>query len=465
MAQLARRAPYPRALVAAVVVALVATMAFMAASPDAKGASSVSTRRLGGVDRYDTAREIAVSTFGSRDQVILARGENYPDALAGNYVAGGSPGAPIVLTPQNALSDRAVDAMNALGAKGVIILGGVDAISQNVENQLKTRGLTTTRLFGTDRYGTAAKIAGALKPAGTVAGQPTAVIASGEGFADALTGGPLSYTGRLPMLLTAKTSLPAPTDTALSDLGIKHVIILGGTDAVGPSIEARLTAKGITFERLFGATRRGTATAIANAERTRFGFGASHVNLARGDAFPDALAGGPHAATELAPILLTDNPNALGTETAGYLRTNAQDVATIDAYGGTAAVSDATLAAAAAAATCASPASTTSTSAGGGTTTTTAAGGTTTTTTAAGVTTTTAGGSTTSTTAGQPVCVTSTTTSAPGSTTSTTVPQGQQLCAVNPVPGCPNTTTTTSPTSTTSAPTTSTSTTSTTAAP
>jgi putative cell wall-binding protein len=368
--------------------------------------------------------------------VILARGENYPDALAGNYLAGGSPNAPILLTPRDALSQSAIDGITTLKAKGVIILGGTDAISQAVENDLKSRGLSTNRLFGADRYATAAKVGTSLTPVGTVDGQPTAIIASGENFADALTGGPLSFVGRLPMLLTTKLTLPGATEGALDTLGIKHVILLGGTDAVAPTVEARLTAKGITSERLFGANRRGTATAIAAAERSRFGFAPTHVNLARGDLFPDSLAGGPHAGTEKSPILLTDNPNVLGDETATYLRTTSQDITTIDAFGGTSPISDATLAAADAAATCATPASTTTTTTGTVSSTTTTTSGTVTT-------------SAPSTTVGQPACVTpsSTTSTSGASTTSTTAPPSQSLCAVVAIPGCPGATTTTSTTS------------------
>jgi putative cell wall-binding protein len=436
MAQLVRRAPYSRGLVAGVVVALVAALLLISGGQDAKGAASVTTRRLGGGDRYDTAREIAVSTFGTSDFVVLARGENYPDALAGNYLAGGAPNAPILLTPRDALSQSAVDGITTLKAKGVIILGGTEAISQAVENDLKSRGLSTNRLFGADRYATAAKVATSLTPVGSVDGKPTAIIASGENFADALTGGPLSFVGRLPMLLTTKLTLPGATEGALDTLGIKHVILLGGTDAVAPTVEARLTAKGITSERLFGANRRGTATAIAAAERARFGFAPTHVNLARGDLFPDSLAGGPHAGTEKSPILLTDNPNVLGDETATYLRTNSQDITTIDAFGGTSAISDATLAAADAAATCATPASTTTTTTGTVSSTTTTTSGTVTT-------------SAPSTTVGQPACVTpsSTTSTSGASTTSTTAPPSQSLCAVVAIPGCPGATTTTSTTS------------------
>jgi putative cell wall-binding protein len=452
MAQSVRTSVFPRALAGLLVLAVAAALAFVG-GPSARGAESVSTRRLGGVDRYDTARQIAVTTFGTSDFVILARGDDYPDALAGTYVAGAAPGAPILLTPKDSLSPSAVQGIQTLGADGVIILGGTEAISQGVENDLKSRGLATKRLFGADRYATAAAIAKSVTPPGSHEGKPTALIASGEVFADALTGGPMSYVARFPMLLTTAANLPAPTDTALTDLGIKHAIILGGTDRITAVVEARLTAKGITSERLSGATRRGTATAIAQFARAELGFGGTHLNLARGDEFPDALAGGPHAGTEKAPILLTDNPGALGAETQQYLRANADTIQSIDALGGTSAISDATLAAADTAATCLPP--TTSTTSASTSTSSTSS-------TSSSSTSSTTSSSTTSTTAAQATCGTSSSTSSSSSssTTSTTTPPSGGLCSVLPIAGCPGATTTTSSPSTS---TTSTSTTSTTA--
>ena len=64
----------------------------------------------------------------------------------------------------------------------------------------------------------------------------------GEGFADALTAGPLAYNNEFPILLTAPGSLRAETDAALADLGIDHVIIVGGTAAVSQAVHSPATA-------------------------------------------------------------------------------------------------------------------------------------------------------------------------------------------------------------------------------
>lgn len=78
---------------------------------------------------------------------------------------------------------------------------------------------------------------------------------------------------------------------------------------------------------------------------------ATHVNLARGDFYSDALAGSAHAGVERAPILLTLDPDMLSPETTAWLQAHHATISSIDVFGGPAAISDATVTAAQAAAT------------------------------------------------------------------------------------------------------------------
>lgn len=51
-------------------------------------AQEPSTRRIAGANRYETAAEIAQDTYpGGCDTVVLANGENYPDALSASPLA------------------------------------------------------------------------------------------------------------------------------------------------------------------------------------------------------------------------------------------------------------------------------------------------------------------------------------------------------------------------------------------
>ena len=318
---------------------LTLTGAAAALAVPASAQSTFSFTRLAGADRYATAAAVATSSFTTSDTVLVASGRDFPDALAGNFLAGFK-GAPILLVAPGSVPTATSDALTKLAAKNVIILGGTSAVSASVQATLSAK-YTVTRVAGSNRYATARAIAAtAGVTVGTIGGVKTAVLASGATFADALTAGPLGYAKQFPITITDPAALSADTKATFSNLGIKNVIIAGGTAAVSAAVEAEVKALGITTTRLAGNTRQLTAVAIANFE-TANGFGSTHVNLARGDDFADALAGGPHAGKELAPILLTDTPAVLGAAATVYLSAHANALTSGNIFGGTAAVSDA----------------------------------------------------------------------------------------------------------------------------
>jgi putative cell wall-binding protein len=345
--------------------------------PVARATDSVNVTRFDGTDRYDTARKVAEGTFTTgADTVVLARGEDFPDgrlgfpdALAGSYLAGQSAG-PVLLTQSDSVPAATSEALRTLKTKNVFILGGTSAVSAAVENDLAATDSTSmsggklvvTRIGGTDRYDTAKLVAeqpGKAK-VGTLNGRRTALVASGENFPDALAGGPVAFASHFPLLLTPHDSLSPSASEALTSLGIQHVVLLGGSTAVNDSVSTAITEMGITVERLSGADRQGTAVAIADFETSQLSFVDSRVSLARGDAYPDALAGGPHAGSEgPSPIVLTLSPDDLSTETRTWIRDHNESISSIDVFGGTGAVSDATVADAKGTATCQQPTTTT----------------------------------------------------------------------------------------------------------
>src|SRR5439155_6806842 len=149
-----------------------------------------------------------------------------------------------------------------------------------------------TRIFGASRYDTALAVAKAQgTTVGSVNGKRTAILASGENFPDALAGGPLAYAGNLPILLTQKDSLSPQAKQGIQDLGIQQVLLLGGNAAVAPAVETAVQGAGASTVRLAGADRTGTATAVATYALNNLAFKNTHVNLATGQDFADALAG------------------------------------------------------------------------------------------------------------------------------------------------------------------------------
>ena len=318
------------------------------------GNAAFALDRFAGADRYETAALIATGSYDTAATVLLANGQSddprtarnedhFPDALAGAYLAGFRAG-PTLLATETALPAATGDALEELGAENVVILGGTSAISQGVQDQLTADGYTVTRLGGDSRYDTAAAIATAppLDYVGEdAAGNRTAVVASGEGFADALVAGPLGYKAQFPVLITAKAGLSSQTAEALEDLEIENVLIPGGTAAVSAETEAQIKALGITVRRFAGQNRSETAALVAAYAYDSLGFDRSHVDLALGLRFPDALAGGPHAGLERAPILLTASVDSIGAATEAFLRNRAGALQDGEIFGGTSAVSQA----------------------------------------------------------------------------------------------------------------------------
>jgi putative cell wall-binding protein len=351
----------------------------------------VRTRRLAGLNRFETAQVIADVTFDCSDAVVIARADLFPDALAGNYVAG-QLYAPILLVQTNFIPAPTLEALKSMGVVDTYVMGGTDAVSAAVATQLDnavsytcgggaprqtpegaSKTLTVTRISGSNRFGTArsAALFGGADQVGTlVPGDNTdfdlrtAILANGQNFPDALTGGPMAFAGchwnwvsfcgntnGFPLVLSngASSTLPTETDSALVQQDIQQVIILGGTAAVPQSIEDLFAARGIRVIRLGGANRQATAVKIADFELNTLKwdnenpFGTQFddiVSLARGDDFADALTMGPHAGAGEHALLLTESPTVLGTDTATRLGVfGAAGVFQIDIAGGTAAVS------------------------------------------------------------------------------------------------------------------------------
>jgi len=95
-----------------------------------------------------------------------------------------------------------------------------------------------------------------------------------------------------------------------------NVIVIGGPAAVPQAALAKLaTLTHGSVSRVYGANRYATAAAISKAV---FSPGVSTVYAATGENFPDALAAGPAAGGEGAPILLVRN-GSVPSETAQEL--------------------------------------------------------------------------------------------------------------------------------------------------
>jgi len=241
--------------------------------------------------------------------------------------------APILLTRNGSTPPEVLAQIQASGARNIIIIGGSGVVADPQLTALQGAGYTVTRIAGVDRYATSARvIAAAGKPGG-----PTALLASGTVFADALGAGPLSYAKGLPLAITDPNALPAATLTALQNAGITHVLIVGGAASVTQHVRDQLTAAGITVSSPFaGADRSQTSTLLAQYEIAHYGFTNAAVNVASGSTTADgadALGGAALSGTQGRPLLITNNTNDPGSITT-YLSTITATLTTGTLFGG-----------------------------------------------------------------------------------------------------------------------------------
>jgi putative cell wall-binding protein len=385
------------------------------------GFSVFNTSRIFGQDADGTAAAELTSVFPptastcpSSGNVVLATDQNFPDALSASYLAARL-GTGVLLTPTGALSSVTSVALRLEGITHVYIVGGPLAVSSNVVTQLQgtqafncggTTGITNasgpvnlvvTQVFGQTQYDTAETVAqffgasgvgtgafgggypasptgtsayntttgssGTVAPASSVA-TSTAILATGQTFPDAMAASAMSYAKKWPILLTQQASLAPQVSSAISNLGIKQVVVMGGPVAISDAVVTQLATLGVSVLRIAGSDYTTTAQLLAqfelsatiNASGQPTGLGWAvlgvtpntyAINVARGDFYADALAGSVVGGVNHAPIVLTLNPNTLGTgipalftAEAGLTLPNHVDLVTI--LGGPQAVTPAT---------------------------------------------------------------------------------------------------------------------------
>lgn len=209
--------------------------------------SRYAVHRLAGTDRYQTAA--AVITAGGTAKsttAILATGQNFPDALGGGALSYAR-GMPLAITQTDNLPISTLHALQAVGIKNVILLGGPTIVTQKVVDALASGGISVlTRLAGADRAATSALLAEYEITQGFL---NTGVnVASGYalgGGADALGGAALSGKQNRPLLITDSDVWVGPAVEAFLTRNAKSLAggdIFGGMGAVSAAIEATMTA-------------------------------------------------------------------------------------------------------------------------------------------------------------------------------------------------------------------------------
>lgn len=135
----------------------------------------------------------------------------------------------------------------------------------------------------------------------------TAVLVRDDEYADSLVSGPLVAQLNAPILLTPTPAMNIATLNQLVERSFTKVIIVGNEAAVSENVAQTLREVGFNVERIGGADRYSTATAVADRVLAERGEGSSMVFMATGENYPDALTASSAAIKQRGVVLLTPN--------------------------------------------------------------------------------------------------------------------------------------------------------------
>ncbi|GAA1957944.1 cell wall-binding repeat-containing protein [Catenulispora subtropica] len=218
-------------------------------------------QRVAGPDRYSTAVQIAETITGSPgkapDYILVATGQNFPDALSAGAAAGAinahqGKNAVVLLTNNTAMPQPTADYLAPLNARTNLNPDHskpanfieLDTVGKQAETALKSQWIPAgyqagsfMALSGLDRYETSFLVARYFFGSADAAG-----LATGMNWADALSGGAEMGTEDGPLLLVNPApgaQLPAGVAKWLGqDAGqFNRVEIFGGNVAVPTSVD------------------------------------------------------------------------------------------------------------------------------------------------------------------------------------------------------------------------------------
>jgi len=249
--------------------------------------------RLSGDDRYATAKAISDFTdiTGATDALIIANGENFPDALSAGAVAAQN-GWPMILSPSSGLNASVkakIDSFIALpgGTREFVIVGSEAVVPRAIEEYIiNTKGISGSkirRIQGADRYQTNLLVNSEYLL--TSYDGANVALVSGEAPWDALAFAGFGAKTNTHLVLTptaggnTNVSVLAATLAYFNDAGYgmnQRLWIIGGTAAVSSAARTGYVAASATDmtatltcpTTLTNANRRVVLTLSGRAEKT-----------------------------------------------------------------------------------------------------------------------------------------------------------------------------------------------------
>ena len=259
-------------------------------------------KSLAGQNRYDTAVKVSSDGWTESDTVFLVNGKAIADALTATPLAR-LKSAPILLTEKDQLNDLTSREINRLKAKNIVIIGGNNSISKDLEDKLVASGKQVQRISGDDRKDTSKKIAEEvlkIKKVDTIS-----LVNGYKGLADAISFSPVAGEKTIPIILTDNKGLYSMPEDLKDPSRVSKSYIIGGFESVPRSVASNLASP----ERVSGINRSDTNAQIIEKfypdDKLDYVF-VSKNGQKNPDELIDGLAVGAYASKVSSPIVLAN---------------------------------------------------------------------------------------------------------------------------------------------------------------
>lgn len=193
---------------------------------------NINVSRIAGTDRYETSSKIA-ENLGTCDEVFIANGENFADALSAAPIAS-IKNIPILLSPSDSLNKSSAAFINSKNIYKSYIVGDAASLSEDILNSMTN--LNPERIDGSDKYDRNINVITKFKDQIDFS---TIFVASGNDFPDSLSGCALAAKANSPVILVNNNNFDK-IKNLIKDRDIRNVVILGGEGAVPNNVKEEL---------------------------------------------------------------------------------------------------------------------------------------------------------------------------------------------------------------------------------
>lgn len=260
---------------------------------------TIKETKLVGDSRYSTAVKVSERGFNKSENVVLVNSNAITDAMSATPFAK-LKNAPILLTQSNKLNEDTKKEIERLDAKNVYIIGGEDAISNEVIFQLKSMNINIERISGKDRYETSLKIANKLGKISEIA-----VVNGEHGLVDAVSISPVAASKNMAIILSSSSNGIKLFEKFIEENDIKTTYVIGNEKSISNEVTDKLSG----VKRLGGENRNETNAVILE---TFYDENIKNIFVAKNgikseDELVDALAVGVVAAKENSPVVVVSD--------------------------------------------------------------------------------------------------------------------------------------------------------------